>query len=370
MSLRGGINISIMRTFILILTLFFLIIAIYGCDFSNNEQQNAKSPGQSEEITPEPQPSPSVPTQQDPLTDAVVKSDLIVLGNITDKQYEVVTVKSGNITGKFTYTVFTLTVEKVVKGDPDIKEVLIKVTGGLADSPGPLPMGPYFSVTDRLLACLQREDSNNYSILQLIWAETSRTPPPIVIRNGVRMDLEKWISEIIVIMKTNNMTTPAPSIYIGPDPLTDTVLKADLIVLGTITDKRYEVVTVKSGNVTGKFAYTIFTLSVEKVIKGAPDTKEVLIKVEGGPIGDIYQAPTGWYFSISDRVLLSLNKGDDNIYSLPYLGVLWIKGSKVISNPELQDMMGRVCKILRENNIPISLDEPCPEPAEPVLRPN
>ncbi len=218
MSLRGGINISIMRTFILILTLFFLIIAIYGCDFSNNEQQNAKSPGQSEEITPEPQPSPSVPTQQDPLTDAVVKSDLIVLGNITDKQYEVVTVESENITGKFTYTVFTLTVEKVVKGDPD--------------------------------------------------------------------------------------------------------------------------------------------------------TKEVLIKVEGGPIGDVYQAPTGWYFSISDRVLLSLNKGDDNIYSLPYPGVLWIKGSKVISNPELQNMMGCVCKILRENNIPISLDEPCPEPAEPVLRPN
>jgi len=86
------------------------------------------------------------------------------------------------------------------------------------------------------------------------------------------------------------------------DPLTDEVIKADLIALGTITDNRSEVVNVVSGNRTGKFAYTLFTLSVEKVIKGDPLTKEVIIRVSGGYMGDgTYQGPTGAYFSISDH---------------------------------------------------------------------
>jgi hypothetical protein len=167
-----------------------------------------------------------------------------------------------------------------------------------------------------------------------------------------------------------------------PDPLTDTVIKADLIVLGTITEKRYDVVTIVSENSTGKLAYTFFTLSVEKVIKGDPDTKEVLIKVEGGPIGEVYQAPTGGYFLISDHVLLSLIREDADVYTLFAAprrgreipihgggGVLWIQGETISSIP-LEEIMGRICKILRVNRIPISLNEPCPEPAyEPASPP-
>jgi hypothetical protein len=160
-----------------------------------------------------------------------------------------------------------------------------------------------------------------------------------------------------------------------PDPLTDTVIKADLIVLGTITDNRTDVVTVVSGNTTGKYAYTLFTFSVEKVIKGDPSIKEAIIRVPGGYIGEIYQVPIFGYFQISDHVLLSLIREDADVYTLFAAprrgreipihgdsGILWIRGSAMSGVP-LEEIMGRICKILRINKIPISLNEPCPDPA-------
>ena len=177
--------------------------------------------------------------------------------------------------------------------------------------------------------------------------------------------------------------TPSNS-YITPDQLTETVIGADLIVLGIITEKRYDVVNVVSGNTTGKFAYTLYTLSVEKVVKGDPSIKEAIIRAEGGYIGDgIYQGPTGRHFRVSDHVLVSLIREDTDVYTLfaaPYRenpfelwriddGVLWIQGSAMSRDP-LELMMGHICKRLRVNKIPISLNEPCPEPAdEPVSPP-
>jgi hypothetical protein len=169
-------------------------------------------------------------------------------------------------------------------------------------------------------------------------------------------------------------TIPYPRGCALRDPLTETVIKADLIVLGTITDNRTEVVTIVSGNTTGKFAYTFFTLSVEKVIKGNPDTKEVLIKVEGGPIGGgVYQGPTGAYFSISDRVLAMLHLEEGNIYTIPYSGVVWSEsptiGAKSIVG--LPESIGRIIQIMGENNIPIALphSEWPPLPVPPVSPP-
>ena len=160
------------------------------------------------------------------------------------------------------------------------------------------------------------------------------------------------------------------------DPLTDTVIKADLIVLGTITDNRSEVVMRKwSENTTGKFAYTLFTLSVEKVLKGDPSIKKVIIQVEGGYLGDgIYQGPTGGYFYMSDHVLVSLIRQDRDVYTLfeaprkgkdilienYRAGILWTQSSRI----SLQEILGRICKILRINGIPNPLNEPCIEPAE------
>jgi hypothetical protein len=162
------------------------------------------------------------------------------------------------------------------------------------------------------------------------------------------------------------------------DPLTDTVIGADLIALGTITDNRTDVVTLVSENGTGKLAYTLFTLSVEKVIKGDPSIKEAIIRVPGGYIGDgVYQLPTEDYFRISDHVLVSLIHEDADVYTLFAAprrgkwipihgdsGILWIQGS-AMSRVPLEEIMGRICKILRINGIPNSLNEPCPEPASP-----
>ncbi len=95
----------------------------------------------------------------------------------------------------------------------------------------------------------------------------------------------------------------ALTITTGNVSLKDLVVKSDYIVMGTVADKKVEVVTVGEGKLAGKRAYTIFTLSVEKVIKGDPDTKEVLIRVEGGRTRNFWQPPMGPYFSIPDKVL-------------------------------------------------------------------
>lgn len=145
-----------------------------------------------------------------------------------------------------------------------------------------------------------------------------------------------------------------------PDPLTNTVLQAELIVLGNITDKRYEVITVSQGdNRTGEFTYTIFTLSVGKMIKGDPELKQVFIKVAGG----LAQNPTGpWYFSVADRVLVSLHQEDGNIYTLLSPGVLWIRGTTIVSSATLQEVLGRVVQIMMANNVPIAPELPKTSP--------
>jgi hypothetical protein len=176
--------------------------------------------------------------------------------------------------------------------------------------------------------------------------------------------------------KTSPVTS-SPESTIKPiptqiDPLTDTVVKSDLIVLGTITDLRYEVITVdQGGKAPGKLAYTIFTLTVEKVIKGDPTTKLVQIKVEGGKIGDITQGPTGPYFSISNRVLVCLKREDNNVYTIMPKGGIWIKSSTLFTDAKLEDVIGRIIQIMKGNKIPIALPQeewpplPAPDPVSP-----
>jgi hypothetical protein len=110
----------------------------------------------------------------------------------------------------------------------------------------------------------------------------------------------------------------------GKDPLKDIVIKADLIVLVTITDQKYEM--------KNTLTYTIYTLSIEKIIKGKVDTKEIFLKVSGG------QGQGGFnfepHFQLSDRALICLKNGKDNIYlplsgGAPIDGVLWTKNTEV-----------------------------------------
>ena len=141
------------------------------------------------------------------------------------------------------------------------------------------------------------------------------------------------------------------------EPFWDAVVNADLIVSGNVTDKRYDIITHQTGNFTGKHAYKIFTLSVEKVIKGDPTTKEVLIRVPGGPIGQLYQGPPEWYFSISDQLLVSLHREEGNVDTVSSPELVWILGPTRITQPDLPVVIGRVIKIMKANNIPIALPE-------------
>ncbi len=164
-------------------------------------------------LTPTNTPTP------DPLTDVVVNADLIVLGNITDKRYDVVSVVSGNVTGKFAYTIYTLSVEKVIKGDPATKQVFIKVEGGWTGDAWQGSKG--CSITDRMLVCLRKTEGNVYTVRPVdsgvLWSESSVISPQVIIRNGVVMDLEKWLGEIIVIMKANNIPIALPESEWSPD---------------------------------------------------------------------------------------------------------------------------------------------------------
>jgi hypothetical protein len=159
------------------------------------------------------------------------------------------------------------------------------------------------------------------------------------------------------------------------------VIKADFIILGTITDFRYE----KANDQSGNAVYTIFTLTIEKTIKGDPDTKEVFIQLPGGIVNDetgYYEVlPSRGYFSKDEKVLICLTKGENDYFSVMVpLGMLWAKlanGKEIIfekANGEkltLEWLMGFIIKTMRANNIPISFpqQEPIPEPAEPVHLP-
>jgi hypothetical protein len=142
------------------------------------------------------------------------------------------------------------------------------------------------------------------------------------------------------------------------DPLKDNVIKADLILLVTATDQKYEVVQGGQGEYAGTFTYTIYTLSIEKIIKGKVATKEIFLKVSGGP----YQGGFNFepHFNLSDRALICLKNGIDNIYlplgsGKPDDGVLWIKSLSINSVEKLDDIIGRVIRIMQAYDIPIAL---------------
>ena len=191
------------------------------------------------------------------------------------------------------------------------------------------------------------------------------------------------VISLLIASCNNTPTEPGVSESSGnlsPQPLPSTNLflnilfQSDLIVLGTITDRKNDLVTVESGNSSGFRPYTIFTLSVEKVIKGETNTDEVFIRVPGGYIGEIFQVPTEGYFSESDRMLVLLFHNDNGFYTIPHRGISWFespsKGVKL--DISLDDSLGNIIALMKKNNIPISLppSEWPPLPAEPVLPPD
>jgi len=150
------------------------------------------------------------------------------------------------------------------------------------------------------------------------------------------------------------------------DPLKNNVIKADLIVLVTCTDEKYEVEQRGQGESAGIYMYTIYTLSVEKLIKGKVDTKEIFLKVSGGPYQPGFEFEP--HFNLADRALICLKNGVDNNYLplsgyVPNDGLIWRKGiddilrinsTIVKQNDTLEDVIERVMRIMRAYDIPIA----------------
>ena len=151
------------------------------------------------------------------------------------------------------------------------------------------------------------------------------------------------------------LTTKATPRSVAPeitpvDLITPVVLAADLIVSGSITDLKYDVQNVENGRVVS----TIYTLAVDKVFKGDPQTATVSLRLPGGkfPDGTESSVINGYRFGISDRLLIALNVSV-NSYTI---GDIFHWESKTIhTDTPLTTMIARVVRVMQENNLPVSL---------------
>jgi hypothetical protein len=144
---------------------------------------------------------------KDPWEDRVLRADCIVAGVITNKGYELVTVTQNDEEGQFPYTYFTLSVEKVIKGDSKSDKIFIKLEGGPEnDDLYMVPVFGYFEVTEKVLVCLSYLGDNTYTLVPEgeLWTNDERYVPG---------KIEDAISRVIRIMRKNNI----PHIVAHPD---------------------------------------------------------------------------------------------------------------------------------------------------------
>jgi hypothetical protein len=300
--------------------------------------------------------------------DPILVSDMIILGTVTDLKYDIVDVVEGEHSGKSIHTIFTVSIEKVIKGDSATKELFIRGEGGMTAEVAEIP-NPNYLISDKVLVCLGRENNEFYTLLTdgLIWIYSSKYGMDIS-----PLTLSDSIGLVIKIMQANNLpialpqsewpplpastTLPYPLPTTSSDIFTGPVLNADIIVLGTITGEKYEEVTVTNNGGTGTFTYVIYTLSIEKVIKGDAGLKEVFIKEEAGVVDG-----GQWYFNLNERTLICLHEINAGFYAPKYSpantvpDVLWMKGDTRVSSTSLDDVIGRVIVIMQANKIAITL---------------
>jgi hypothetical protein len=162
-------------------------------------------------------------------------------------------------------------------------------------------------------------------------------------------------------------------LYPLPPRYKEAVIDADIIVLGTVTDVDYEEIQVGEGEYAGKQVYTITTLTVEKVLKGDPGTKQVLFRTEGGIFEDGVEQFPRQKFEIGHRLLyyaLEEWQGDQYVPANSG-GILWAGGGNIYAPPVkvcfqdtvyrldiLEDVMEIVIKLMKENNIPVAGTSP------------
>jgi WD40 repeat protein len=143
--------------------------------------------------------------------------------------------------------------------------------------------------------------------------------------------------------------------YVAPtitpvDLITPEVLAADLIVFGIITDLKYDVQNI--GN--GRNVWTVYTLAVDKVLKGDPQTKVVSLRLQGGkfPDGTESQVVNGYRFEISNQLLLAL---DDAANGYSIRAIFYQDSPKSHPSISSASVVARVQRVMQENNLPVSL---------------
>jgi hypothetical protein len=147
------------------------------------------------------------------------------------------------------------------------------------------------------------------------------------------------------------------------DLITEPVVKADSIVIGTVVSKTYTRGN-SAENEEISLIYSLVTISIEKVIKGETNAKDLLLKVlEEGQVGDsqtgtsyqLINALEGslFHYVISNKMLVCVAKSTGhNYYTVPRYGVIYIN-----ENPsqDITSVTRRVTQIMMKNNIPVAL---------------
>jgi hypothetical protein len=149
------------------------------------------------------------------------------------------------------------------------------------------------------------------------------------------------------------------------------VINADIIAQGIITKSEYK--ELKESVVRDN---TIFTLSISKVIKGNPKTKNILIKVKEGSLPNgltgEFQDSSDHGYVLQDEVLDCFQYLDaDYYYGIP--GGEWMKSDQqyISKKTTIEEHLGKILKIMYANDLPISLpkSEWPPYPTGPFLFP-
>jgi hypothetical protein len=212
-----------------------MLLAMSGCA-NYQETTSPSASGPSVAISPSVAASPSVTvtstvakpppsnpalTPKDPLEETVLEADCIVKGKIVDQRDEVIQVGEGKSAGTQTYRIFKLAVDKMIKGDPDVKELFIKTSPGIVGA-------PIFQISEIILVCLSKEHDDIFVVFgynsplpdgrmsiegdwAVLWDTMDENQRSLV-------DPDHIIGRIISIMKLNNIPIALSEKERPPEP--------------------------------------------------------------------------------------------------------------------------------------------------------
>ena len=109
---------------------------------------------------------------------------------------------------------------------------------------------------------------------------------------------------------------------------------ADIIAIGTVTDREYVEVPHVLGNITAYSVYTRFTLAVEEQFKG-PITRELLFTSSGGETENVKFIVDGLRIDRGDRVLLFLGELDLYENMTSYTAITSSGEYKILNNTQV-----------------------------------